>query len=93
MVDEITVEICYAREDKQFSYKLVLRQGTTIAEAINQSGVLDECPEINLEENKVGVFSEFRSLNDEVDDGDRVEIYRPLIADPKESRRKRAKEK
>ena len=61
-------------------------------DAIRASGVLDAFPEIDLAKNKVGIFSKLVKLDETVRDKDRVEIYRPLIADPKEVRRKRAEE-
>ncbi len=91
MADELHIEVCYARRDAQFSYPLTVAEGVTIGEAIRLSGILDECPEIDLQHQRVGVFSELRSLDEAVHQGDRIEIYRPLIADPKESRRARAR--
>lgn len=67
-----------------------LPAGATIRDAIAQSGLLEACPEIDLEVNKVGVFNQLRNLDDPVQAGDRIEIYRPLRADPKETRRRRA---
>ena len=64
----------------------------TIREVIQRSGVLQQCPEIDLEHGSVGIFNELRKLEDKVQDGDRVEIYRPLHTDPKDARRKRAQE-
>ena len=57
-----------------------------------QSGVLEKYTEIDLRQNKVGIFSRLAKLTDMVENGDRIEIYRPLVADPKEIRRKRATE-
>ena len=62
----------------------------TVEEVITRSGVLQQCPEINLEINKVGIHSKLCNLNDMIADGNRIEIYKPLVADPKDSRRKRA---
>ena len=59
---------------------------------IVQSGVLEKYTEIDLRQNKVGIFSRLAKLTDMVENGDRIEIYRPLVADPKEIRRKRAAE-
>lgn len=67
-----------------------LPAGATLRQAIAQSGLLEACPEIDLEVNKVGVFNQRRNLDDPAQDGDRIEIYRPLQADPKETRRRRA---
>jgi len=69
-----------------------LAEGATVEDAIRASGVLDAFPEIDLAKNKVGIFSKLVKLDEKVRDKDRVEIYRPLIADPKEVRRKRAEE-
>jgi putative ubiquitin-RnfH superfamily antitoxin RatB of RatAB toxin-antitoxin module len=63
-----------------------------VEDAIRASGVLEAFPEIDLARNKVGIFSKLVKLDEKVRDRDRVEIYRPLIADPKEVRRKRAEE-
>ena len=63
-----------------------------IKTAILQSGILQQFTEIDLRENKVGIYSRPAKLTDQLKDGDRIEIYRPLLADPKEIRRKRAAE-
>ncbi|WGE14528.1 RnfH family protein [Pasteurella multocida] len=63
-----------------------------IQTAILQSGILQQFTEIDLRENKVGIFSRPAKLTDQLKDGDRIEIYRPLLADPKEIRRKRAEQ-
>ena len=65
--------------------------GATLREAIEQSGILEMHPEIDLDENKVGIFGRKRELRDPVHDGDRIEIYQPLKVDPKEARRRRAR--
>lgn len=72
---------------------MVLEQAVSVQNVILQSGVLEKYTEIDLRENKVGIFSRTVELTDLVEDGDRIEIYRPLIADPKEMRRKRAEGK
>ena len=90
MAAEINVEVCYALPDQQYVFHVTVPAGSTIGDAIRRSGILDECPQINLQQNRVGVFSELRSLDDRIGEGDRVEIYRPLKADPKEARRRRA---
>ncbi len=66
--------------------------GLTVREAIGRSGILEQFPEIDLAVSKVGVFGKATTLEAEVAVGDRVEIYRPLIADPKEARKRRAAE-
>lgn len=87
------VEVAYAKPDHQVILELDVEQGCTLEQAIKQSGVLEQFPEIDLSQNKVGVFGKLAKLNDTLREKDRVEIYRPLIADPKESRRKRAAKK
>jgi len=86
----IKVEVAYARPDKQLILGLQAAAGITIREAIERSGILREFPEIEVEDAKVGVFSKASKLDDTLQDGDRVEIYRPLIADPKAARKKKA---
>jgi len=88
--DEIRVEVAYALPEKQYLQRVTLSEGATVEEAINASGLLELRSDIDLAKNKVGIFSRPAKLADAVQDGDRVEIYRPLIADPKELRRKRA---
>ena len=88
----INVEVIYALPEQQPILQVRLAEGATVEEAIRASGVLNAFPEIDLAKNKVGIFSKLVKLNEPVRDKDRVEIYRPLIADPKEVRRKRAEE-
>lgn len=88
----IIVEIVYAYPDKYFSKKLNLDAPISIQNAILLSGVLQKYTEIDLRENKIGIFSRPAKLTDLVENGDRIEIYRPLIADPKEIRRQRAEQ-
>ena len=93
MADErIEVEVAYARPDEQVILTVQVPPGTTIAEAIRLSGVLERFPEIDLAASKVGVFGKVGRLEQELAAGDRVEIYRALIADPKEARKQRAAE-
>lgn len=89
----ITVEIAYACPDKQRIITIQVEAGSSIETVIDRSGILEVFPEINLLKQKVGVFSKIKKLTDEVEEGDRVEIYRPLIIDPKEARRNRAEKK
>lgn len=89
---EIHVEVAYALPDRQVLLNLQLAEGALVEDAIRASGVLDAFPEIDLGRNKVGIFSKLVKLDEKLRDRDRVEIYRPLIADPKEVRRKRAEE-
>ncbi len=90
MLPDINVEVVYALPEKQYLRQVKLAQGSTVEQAIKASGLLDLRSDIDLSKNKVGVFSRPVKLTDEVNEGDRVEIYRPLIADPKELRRQRA---
>lgn len=90
--NQILVEVSYAKPDVQVIIPLYVDQGTTLEQAIQQSGILDNFPEIDLDKNKVGVFSKLAKRNVELREKDRVEIYRPLIADPKEVRKQRAAE-
>ena len=88
--EEILVEVAYALPDQQVILPVKLSIGATAETAIQQSGVLAKFPEINLAENKIGLFGKLTQLDTMLRDKDRVEIYRPLIADPKEVRRQRA---
>ncbi|ORM62925.1 RnfH family protein [Pantoea rodasii] len=87
---DINVEVVYALPDKQYLRAVTLEEGATVEQAIKASGLLTLRKEIDLASNKVGIFSRPVKLGDAVQDGDRVEIYRPLIADPKDLRRQRA---
>ena len=84
------VEVAYALPDKQSLISLEVEEGTTIKEAIEASGVLDTYDQIDLTRDKVGIFSKFATLDTVLREKDRVEIYRPLIADPKKVRKERA---
>lgn len=88
----IPIEVAYAKAQVQVVKVLQCPRGVTVQEAISLSGIVSECPEIDLSKNKVGVFGKAAKLDAVLYPGDRVEIYRPLIADPKEARKKRAKE-
>jgi len=88
----INVEVTYALPGQQLLLQVQLAEGATVEDAIRASGVMTTFPEIDLAKNKVGIFSKLVKLDETVRDKDRVEIYRPLIADPKEVRRKRAEE-
>lgn len=89
--EEINIEVVYALPDYAHRVTLQVRPGTTLRQALEQSGILQRCPEIDLGENKVGIFGKLRELDTVLNEGDRVEIYRPLKVDPKEARRRRAK--
>ncbi len=88
--ETLRVEVAYARPDQQTLLSLQVSRGATVQEAIEQSGILQSYPEIDLNSNKVGVFGKLAKLDAALREGDRVEIYRPLIADPKEVRKLRA---
>jgi putative ubiquitin-RnfH superfamily antitoxin RatB of RatAB toxin-antitoxin module len=89
----IHVQVCYAKADKQLLHDLTVSEGTTLHEAIKQSGVQLAMPEIDLISCRVGVYGKLKALDTVLQEGDRVEIYRPLIAGPNESRRRRAQKK
>ena len=89
----IRVELVYARPERQLTVSLQLAAGSSVKQAIAASGLLVQCPEIDLAHNRVGIFSRLCSLEDSLHDGDRIEIYRPLLIDPKEARRLRAAKK
>ena len=86
----MTVEVAYALPDKQVIIPVAANDGITAQQAIVASGVLEQFPEIDLAVNKIGIFGKLIKLDTVLREKDRVEIYRPLIADPKEVRRKRA---
>jgi len=88
--DTIPVEVVYALADRQVILALEVAANASIADVITQSGILEQFPEIDVVKNKVGVFGKLGKLTDTLHAGDRVEIYRPLIADPKEVRKQRA---
>lgn len=90
---EIRVQVCYARPDLQLVRELAVPQGTTLRSAIQQSGVLRDAPEIDLSVCRIGIYGKLKTLDTVLREHDRVEVYRPLMADPKESRRKRAVKK
>ena len=89
-MNKIKVEVTYASKTKLRIIPLEVAVESSIETAIRCSGILTEFPEIDLTKQKVGVFSQLRHLTDRVQEGDRIEIYRPLVIDPKEARRKRA---
>ena len=90
MSNEIIIEVAYGATRSQTILRLQVKSGTTVGEAINQSGILKQFPEINLGLNKVGIFGKLARIDTVLINRDRVEIYRALFADPKEARRRRA---
>jgi uncharacterized protein len=89
MSGHLSVEVCYALPGQQTLLALDLPAGATVQQAIDASGVLVRHPDIDLTKQKVGVFGRLRPLDAVLADHDRVEIYRPLIVDPKVSRQRR----
>ncbi len=90
IVSNLNIEVAYALPEKQFLLPVKVANGATIEDVIIASGILSLGADIDLKKNKVGIYSRPAKLGDLVQDGDRIEIYRPLLADPKELRRKRA---
>ena len=89
-MSEIRVEVVYALPERQYLRTVKLDEGSSVEEAVKASGLLELRSDIDLKQNKLGIYSRPVKLADTVSDGDRIEIYRPLIADPKELRRIRA---
>ncbi len=85
----MNVGVCYAQADRQIWLRLEVPEGSTIADAIELSGVLKQIPEIDLETQKVGIFGKLAKLDVQVKEGDRVEIYRKITADPTQVQRRR----
>ncbi len=92
MAEKINIEVVYALPHEQTLLKVQAPQGATVAEAVSLSGMLEKYPEIDITRNKLGIFGKLSKPDAELREQDRIEIYRPLIADPKEVRRQRAAE-
>ncbi len=88
--EKVTIEVVYGVPHKQKILTLILAAGSTVEQAILASGVIDLFPEIDLKVNKVGIWNKAAKLSEVVNDLDRIEVYRPLIADPKDVRKRRA---
>ena len=86
----ISIEVVYISPTQQFLKSLEVEEGTTVLEGITSSGILVDCPEIDLAEQKLGIYGHFVKQDDVLKESDRIEIYRPLLIDPKEARRQRA---
>ena len=84
------VEVAYALAEKQSLISLEVKEGSTLKEAIDASGILRQYKQIDLSKDRVGIFSKFATLDTVLREKDRVEIYRPLEADPKKIRKERA---
>jgi hypothetical protein len=82
------IGIAYALPQRQAWFDVEIPDGTTIQDAINRSGILKQFPDINLETQKVGIYGKISKLDTVLNDGDRIEIYRPITCDPKTVPRK-----
>jgi putative ubiquitin-RnfH superfamily antitoxin RatB of RatAB toxin-antitoxin module len=90
---QMRVQVCYATPVVQFLCDLQVAAGTTLEQAIVQSGLLQQVPDIDLATAAVGIYAKKKPLDTVLREHDRIEVYRPLIADPKEARRRRANRK
>jgi len=84
------VEVAYALEKKQTLLELEVSEGTTLKQAVELSGIIDIYPQVDLTKDKTGIFGKIAKLDTILREKDRIEIYRPLIADPKQVRKERA---
>jgi len=85
------IAVAYASVAKKYWLKIEVPEACSVAEGIKRSGILDMCPDIKLESQKVGVFGKAVKLDASLRPGDRIEIYRPIVCDPaKVPRRKLA---
>jgi uncharacterized protein len=89
MSARLSIEVCYALPDQQALIAVDLPEGATLQQALDASGILQRFPRIDLTTQKVGVFGKIKALDAVLADHDRVEIYRPLLVDPKLSRQRR----
>ena len=90
MPDQTLIEVAYATPARQKILECYVAKGTSPRDAVKQSGIIQFFPEIDVENCDLGVFGKIITPDYELREGDRIEIYRPLIADPKEIRRQRA---
>ena len=86
----IRVEVAYAAPERQSLIGLEVAEGATVREAIASSGIENAHPEIDIVSARVGIFGKIAQLDAVLEEGDRVEIYRSLQADPKDARRRKA---
>lgn len=93
MAEQIHISVCYATSTYEFLRELTVPAGTTLEQAVRQSGLLEEVPEIDLAGAATGVYAKKAPLSTVLRERDRVELYRPLQSDPKETRRRRAEHK
>lgn len=93
MAEQVRVQVCYATAAREILRELAVDAGTTIEQAIAQSGLLRDFPGIDLALQPVGIFGKKRPLDTVLRERDRIEVYRPLVADPKNARRRRTARK
>lgn len=89
-MDQLDIEVCYATPELQFLRALKVDAGTTLEQALVLSGLLEQAPQIDLATAAVGIYAKKKTLDTVLRQHDRIEVYRPLLADPKEARRRRA---
>lgn len=87
----VAVEVVCATAERQLLRRLNLPAGSTVIQAVEQSGILQAMPEVDFDPSRLGIFSRRVEPDELLQDGDRVEIYRPLTLDPKDARRRRAR--
>ena len=92
MAETLNIEVCYAQAQSQAVVKVKVPEGSTLQQALEASGLLAKHPEIDLKKNKFGIWNKLSKPDAVLRERDRIEIYRPLIADPKEVRKQRAAE-
>jgi len=85
----IAIEVAYALPERQTLIRMAVAAGTTVAQALAASGILALHPEVDLAQQRVGIFGQFVAFERVLESGDRIELYRPLIADPKAGRHAR----
>lgn len=92
MAEMLDIEVCYAMSDKQELVRVRVPAGANLQHGLEASGLLGKYPEIDTKKNKFGIWNKLSKLDAVLRDKDRIEVYRPLIADPKEVRKQRAAE-
>jgi len=90
VAEAVDVQVAYALPDRQLVVPVRVEAGTRVTDAIRQSGILAQCPQIDLSQAKLGIYGRRVPGDHIVSAGDRIEIYRALVADPKTARRQRA---
>lgn len=92
-MSDLRIEVAYATPERQYIAQLIVPIGTTLFEAVQHSDITRIFPDLDIEQADFGIWGKVKPKTTRLADGQRIEIYRPLIADPKESRRKRAEKK